>query len=180
MAFGTMAASAAAAVKNGPAGMWRALGSPASAAPIGRFTTSPLWLVATTCGYLALAVFVARRTRRATAPPGRALAIITAVLGPLVVAQLLARSAALGLLVLVLMVSVWVAVLVQAALPARRHTRGPAEHGPAKRGPARRSPDERRPAERGSARHTSAQVVDLARWRSARGTTRRHRGSRQP
>lgn len=147
MTLEAIAASAIAAVKNGPAGMWRGLGSSGSAGPIGRFTTSPLWLLATTCGYVALAAVISRRTRGAHAPFGKALAITTAILGPLVVVQLLARSGALGLFLLVVIVSTWAAVLLKTALPPRRQTRG------------------------------SAEVVDLARWRGARGA-HRHHGSR--
>jgi hypothetical protein len=141
------------AVKNGPPGMWRSLGSPSSAEPIGRLVTSPLWLAAGTAIYLVLAVVVLRRARRRTAPSARALLLTTAVLGLLVVAEWLTRSAVLGLLVPVLTAGAWIAVLL--SVDRRRD-----------------SPDARRP----DARH-AAEVVDLAHWREGK-QARRRAGSR--
>jgi uncharacterized membrane protein len=140
----SVAASATTAVKNGPPGMWRALGGPASAKPIDRFVTSPLWLAAAICIYLALAVVVSHQIRRGAARPHRTLAATSAVLGLLVVVELLVRSAAFGLLVLVLLVAALVSVLLRAG------SRGAHKH----------------------ARRTT-EVVDLARRRDGKGARRR-------
>jgi O-antigen/teichoic acid export membrane protein len=148
MALQTVTASVTMAVKNGPPGMWRALGAPDPVKPIDRFVTSPLWLAAAICIYLALVVVVSRQIRRGTARPHRTLVTTSAVLGLLVVVELLVRSAAFGLLVLVLLVAALVSVLLRAGL-----------HGAHKH-----------------ARRTT-EVVDLARWRDGKGA-RRHVGSR--
>jgi hypothetical protein len=112
----TAAANVVLAVKNGPPGMWRALASPGAPGPIGRFAESPLWIVATTCAYLALALLVSRRARRETAPRRSALVIPMAVLGLLVVLELRVHSAFLDFLVVLLLVVAWVAVLLEPGL----------------------------------------------------------------
>jgi hypothetical protein len=144
MTLQTVAASVTVGVKNGPPSMWRALGSPDPVKPIDRFVTSPLWLAAAIGIYLALAVVVSRQTRRGTARPDRTLVTTTAVLGLLVVVELLVRSAALGLLVLVLLVAALVSVLLRNRLHrAHKHAR------------------------------RTTEVVDLARWRDGKRARRR-------
>ena len=148
MALQTVAASVTAsvtmAVKNGPPSMWRALGSPGPVKPIDRFVTSPLWLAAAICIYLAFAVVVSRQMRRGTTRPDRTLVTTSAVLGLLVVVELLVRSDALGLLVLALLVAALVSVLLRAGLHgAHKHAR------------------------------QATEVVDLARWRDGKGARRR-------
>jgi O-antigen/teichoic acid export membrane protein len=144
----SVTASVTMAVKNGPPGMWRALGAPDPVKPIDRFVTAPLWLAAAICIYLALAVIVSRQTRRGTVRPDRTLVATTAVLGLLVVVELLVRSAALGLLVLVLLVAALVSVLLRAGLHrAHKHAR------------------------------RTTEAIDLARWRDGKGA-RRRAGSR--
>ena len=114
MTLVTVATSVIVAVKNGPPGMWRAMGSPSPAGPIDGFATSPLWMAVTTFGYLALAVAVALRARRARTAPDSDLVTSTAVLGLLVMVDLRVHSAALGLLVFVLVVAAWVTALRKA------------------------------------------------------------------
>ena len=162
MTLQTVAILVTLAVKNGPPGMWRSLGSASSADPIGRLVTSPLWLAAATALYLALAVVVLRRARRRTARSARALLLTTAVLGLLVAAEWLTRSAILGLIVPVLTIGAWIAVLRTERWRAR---------------PDPRRADARRPnTRRADAKH-AAEVVDLAHWREGR-QARRRAGSR--
>ncbi len=166
MTFQTVAIPATLAVKNGPPGMWRSLGAPSTGDPIGRLVTSPLWLVATTCIFLALAAVVSRRVRRGVAAPGRALVPTTAILGLLVVAEWLTRSAIVSLLALTLMAAAWIGVLHGA-------------EGQRARTDART--DARRVDARSDAEHTDepcpAEVVDLAHWRESK-RARRRAGSR--
>ena len=144
MALQTVAASVTIAVKNGPSSMWRALGSPDPVKPIDRVVTSPLWLAAAICIYLAFAVVVSRQMRRGTTRPDRALVTTSAVLGPLIVVELLVRSDALGLLVLVLLVAALVSVLLRAGVHGA--------HNHAKQ---------------------ATEVIDLARWRDGKRARRR-------
>ena len=108
------------AVKNGPAGMWHALGSPSSGAPVNGFVTSPLWLAGTICICLTLAPSVYRAARGAGVPPRAALFLMSAALGLVVMVDLLARGTALPLLVF--------AALVAAALSVALRAGGEAAH----------------------------------------------------
>jgi hypothetical protein len=115
-----MALDVIVAVKNGPLEMWRALGSPTPAVPIGRLTTSLPWIAAMTFGYVLLAVVVSRQVRRRPAALGEPLAAATVALGVLVTAELLLRSAALGLIVPFLLGAAWVALLLTSGVHPRR------------------------------------------------------------
>ena len=116
MALSTMAMSVIMAVKNGPPGMWRAMGSPSPSGPPDGFATSSLWVAVTTISYLALAVVVALRARRATSPPSGALVASTFVLGLLVMLDLRVRSAALGLSVFGFIVAAWIYLIAELVL----------------------------------------------------------------
>jgi hypothetical protein len=194
MTFLTVAILATLAVKNGPPGMWRSLGTPSTVEPIGRFVSSPLWLAATTCVFLALTAVVFRRVRRGAAAPGRALVLTTAILGLLVVAEWLTRNAIVSLLTLTVLAAAWTGVLLNARRqrdhayarhPDKRGAhagRSGAGAGHAGRADARRSDaggkdhDERSGTQRtGEGRPT--EVVDLAHWRESK-QARRRAGSR--
>jgi hypothetical protein len=95
------------AVKNGPLGMWRALGPTGPIRPLGRLITSPFWLVATICVSLALAPPVYRATQARRVPPSAALLLATAALGLFVVFDLLTRRTGFPLLVFVLLPLAW-------------------------------------------------------------------------
>ena len=135
------------AVKNGPAGMWRAL-DPGGAGTVGAFLTSPPVLAITTCAWLALAAVLYRRSRRGRLPSG--LVAATGALGLLLVAELATRISLLGLLVPLLLAGLWIAALWRRE---RRESR-PHEH-------QTRVPDE------------TAEVIDLARWREHREAHRK-------
>lgn len=116
------------AVKNGPLGMWRALGSPAHSEPVNRFVTSPLWLAGTICVCLTLAPSVYRAARGAKVPPRVVPFLSCAALGLIVVVDLLASGTALPLLVFVALVTAAVGVALRAGLqPAHHHARPTAE-----------------------------------------------------
>jgi len=139
------------AVKNGPAGMWHALGSTGAGA-VGAFLTSLPVLAITASAWLALAVVLYSRARR-----GRLSGIMlttTAVAGLLVVVESTTRVTLLGLLVPLLLAGLWIAALWRGG---RRGSRSRKRHAG--------TPD------------GSAEVVDLARWREQR-ETRRNTGSR--
>ncbi len=136
------------AVKNGPLGMWRALGPAGPLKPLSRFVASPLWLVATICVCSALAPSIYRATRDKKAPASVALLLAIALLGLFVTFDLLARGTGLPLVVFVLLAGALVAVSLRAGL---RQTH----------------PGTGRPAD----------VVDLAHRRENRGA-RRRAGSR--
>ena len=127
------------AVKNGPAGMWRALGSPSSGAPVNRFVTSPLWLAGAICVCLTLAPSVYRATRGAGVRARAALFLTSAALGLVVMVDLLAHGTALPLLVFSALVVAAVSVALRAGSRTTHH----------------------------HAAHT-AEVVDLARRRTGR------------
>ena len=129
------------AVKNGPPGMWRALGAPGRIEPVDRFVTSPLWLAGTVCVCLTLAPSVYRAARGRQIPPTWALLLTSAALGLVSVVDLLARHTALPLLVFVALVAAAVTLTLRAGSQPPHH-------------------EARRPAE----------VVDLARRRKDRGT----------
>jgi multisubunit Na+/H+ antiporter MnhG subunit len=148
MALQTVMIGVTLAVKNGPLSMWRSLGPAGPIEPLDRFVTSPLWLAATICVYLALAPSVYRATRGTTVPPKIALLLTTAVLGLFAVFDLLMRGTALPLLVFVLLVTSLVAVALRRGLRQNRQYMSRA-----------------------------AEVVDLARWREVR-RARRRAGSR--
>jgi hypothetical protein len=148
MALPTVMIEVTLAVKNGPLGMWRALGPAGPIKPLSRFVTSPLWLAATICVCLPLARSVYRATRGQTLPPSVALLFTTAVLGLFVTFDLLMRGTGLPLLVFVLLAAALVAVALRAGLRQTRLTTG-----------------------------RTAEVVDLARRREDRGA-RRRAGSR--
>ena len=131
------------AVKNGPLGMWRALGAPAHSEPVNRFVTSPLWLAGTICVCLTLAPSVYRAARGTSVPPKLVPFLACAALGLIVAVDLLARGSALPLLVFAALVAVAVGVALRAGLqPAHHHATHTADTAP---------------------------VVDLARRRKRRG-----------
>jgi hypothetical protein len=127
MAFLTVMIGVTVAVKNGPPDMWRSLGPASPTRPLDRFVTSPLWLAATICVYLALAPAVYRATRGKAVPPNMALLLTTAVLGLFGVLDLVLRGTALPLLVFVLLVAAGVAVTLRAALQRIRQDTSTAE-----------------------------------------------------
>jgi multisubunit Na+/H+ antiporter MnhG subunit len=148
MALQTVMIGVTLAVKNGPLSMWRSLDPAGPIKPLDRFVTSPLWLAATICVYLALAPSVYHATRSKTVSPNMSLLFTTAALGLFVVFDVLVHGTALPLLVFVLLVATRVAVALRAGLRQTRQDK----------------------------RHT-AEVVDLARWREDR-RARRRAGSR--
>ena len=116
------------AVKNGPLGMWRALGPAGPVKPLSRFVTSPLWLVATICVCAALAPSVYRASRGKKVPASMALLLAIAVLGLFVTFDQLMRGTGLPLVVFVLLAGALVAVSLRAALRQTRLGTGrPAE-----------------------------------------------------
>ena len=124
MALPTVMIEVTLAVKNGPLGMWRALGPAGPIKPLSRFVTSPLWLAATICVCLPLARSVYRATRGQTLPPSVALLFTTAVLGLFVTFDLLMRGTGLPLLVFVLLAAALVAVALRAGLRQTRLSTG--------------------------------------------------------
>ncbi len=116
MAFLTMMIGVTVGVKNGPLDMWRSFGQAAQIRPLDPFVTSPLWLAATICAYLALAPSVCRAARGKAVPPNMAVLLTTAVLGLVVALELLARGSALPLLVFVLLVAARAAVALRPGL----------------------------------------------------------------
>ncbi|HMK91609.1 MAG TPA: hypothetical protein VK576_01295 [Thermoleophilia bacterium] len=135
------------AVKNGPAGVWRALDS-SRAGAVGAFLTSPPALAIGACAWLALAVVLYRRARHHRLPGG--LVAMTAVTGLLVVAGLATRAPLLGLVVPLLLAGLWIATLWP------RDRRGS------------RSPEHQAQTSDGR-----AEVVDLARWRERKEAGRK-------
>ena len=145
------------AVKNGPPDMWRASGG-AGGSLAGVLASWPV-LAFTVGASIALAVLVVRRYRHAG---GAGLAIPTALLWLLVVAELVTHAAVLTLLVPVLLTGLWVAAL------RRSPPAAPAAAPPG-------TPPSQRTSRPASSR--TAEVIDLARWRADR-ETRRRAGSR--
>jgi hypothetical protein len=116
------------AVKNGPPGMWRALGAPGRIEPVDRFVTSPLWLAGTVCVCLTLAPAFYRAARGWQIPPPAALLLTGAALGLVSVVDLLARGTALPLLLFVALVAAAVTLTLQAgSRPPHHKARRPAE-----------------------------------------------------